>query len=395
MAEDKKLKAAKDKGEALKTKEDSLKDALKQIEKQFGKGAVMKLGENSKSAVEAVSTGCLSLDVALGVGGIPRGRIIEIYGPESSGKTTVALHIVAEVQKAGGIAGFVDAEHALDPVYAKNIGVNIDELYISQPDDGEQALEITETMVRSGAMDVIIVDSVAALVPKAEIDGEMGDSHMGLQARLMSQALRKLTGITAKSKCIVIFINQLREKIGVIYGNNETTTGGRALKFYASVRIDIRKIDVIKNGTELIGNRTRAKIVKNKVAPPFKQAEFDIMYGKGISRYGDILDLAANIDVIHKGGAWYSYGDLRLGQGRENSKAYLESNPALCREIENAVRRYCEMPELEIIEETEPLETKSSETESIELKIDDVLDDNGENIDEPIDIALNDDTDAL
>lgn len=343
-------------------REVALKNALAQIEKQFGKGAVMKLGENSKNtSIEVIPTGSLSLDVALGVGGIPKGRIIEIYGPESSGKTTIALHMVAEVQKAGGIAGFVDAEHALDPAYAKNIGVNIDELYISQPDDGEQALEITETMVRSGAMDIIIVDSVAALVPRAEIDGEMGDSHMGLQARLMSQALRKLTAVTSKSKCIVVFINQLREKIGITYGNPETTTGGRALKFYASIRIDIRKSDVIKNGTELVGNRTKAKVVKNKVSPPFKVAEFDIMYGKGVSHIGDILDLGAELNIITKGGAWYSYGETRLGQGRENSKKFLEENPAMTREIENAVRRFYEMPELPELEIITNSENESSE----------------------------------
>jgi recombination protein RecA len=330
-------------------KEQSLKTALAQIEKSFGKGAVMKLGDNSADhTIEAVPTGSLALDVALGLGGVPKGRIIEIYGPESSGKTTVALHIVAEVQKRGGIAGFVDAEHALDPVYAKNLGVNIDELYVSQPDDGEQALEITETMVRSGAMDVVIVDSVAALVPKAEIEGEMGDSHVGLQARLMSQALRKLTGVTAKSKCIVIFINQLREKIGVMYGNPETTTGGRALKFYASVRIDIRKSDPIKNGTEIIGNRTKAKVVKNKVAPPFKTAEFDIMYGKGISHIGDVLDLAADLDIVQKGGAWYSYNGERLGQGRENAKKFFAENPVICAEVENAVRRHYNMQEIPV-----------------------------------------------
>ncbi len=308
-----------------KGREAALKSAIAQIEKQFGKGAVMKLGETADfSKVEVIPTGSLSLDIALGAGGIPKGRIIEIFGPESSGKTTVSLHMVAEVQKAGGIAGFVDAEHALDPVYAKKIGVNIDELYISQPDDGEQALDITETMVRSGAMDIIIVDSVAALVPKAEIDGEMGDSHMGVQARLMSQALRKLTAITAKSKCIVVFINQLREKIGITYGSNETTTGGRALKFYSSVRIDVRKAESIKNGTEIIGARTKAKIAKNKIAPPFKVAEFDIIYGSGIAHEGDILDLGVEIGVVSKGGAWYSYGEFRLGQGRENAKKKMQ-----------------------------------------------------------------------
>lgn len=317
----------------------ALSSAISSVEKQFGKGSIMKLGDKGIAAnVEAVSTGSLSLDLALGIGGVPKGRIIEIYGPESSGKTTIALHIAAEVQKNGGIAGFIDAEHALDPVYAKNIGVNIDELYVSQPDDGEQALEIAETMVRSGAMDVIIIDSVAALVPKAEIEGLMGDSHMGLQARLMSQALRKLTAITSKSNCIVIFINQLREKIGVMYGNNETTTGGRALKFYASVRIDIRKIETLKQGTEFIGSRTRAKVVKNKVAPPFKTAEFDIIYGKGISTSGDILDLAANYDIVNKSGAWYSYNEERMGQGRENAKQFLEENPEIMAEIDAKVR---------------------------------------------------------
>lgn len=343
-------------------REQALKAAVAQIEKSFGKGSIMKLGTDAADkTVEAVPTGSLALDIALGIGGVPKGRIIEIYGPESSGKTTVALHIVAEVQKRGGIAGFVDAEHALDPVYARNLGVNIDELYVSQPDDGEQALEITETMVRSGAMDVVIVDSVAALVPKAEIEGEMGDSHVGLQARLMSQALRKLTGVTAKSKCIVIFINQLREKIGVLYGNPETTTGGRALKFYASVRIDIRKSDPIKNGTEIIGNRTKAKVVKNKVAPPFKVAEFDIMYGKGISHVGDVLDLAADLDIVQKGGAWYSYNGDRLGQGRENAKKFFEENPDKCLEIENAVRTHYGMP---VIGGTAPVaEEKKPEAE--------------------------------
>lgn len=335
-----------------KGREEALKNALAQIEKQFGKGAVMKLGETTNKTVEVIPTGSLSLDVALGAGGVPKGRIIEIFGPESSGKTTVALHMVAEVQKAGGIAGFVDAEHALDPIYAQKIGVNIDELYISQPDDGEQALDITETMVRSGAMDIIIVDSVAALVPKSEIDGEMGDSHMGVQARLMSQALRKLTAITAKSRCIVVFINQLREKIGISYGSPETTTGGRALKFYASVRIDVRKGDAIKNGTEIIGSRTKAKIAKNKIAPPFKVAEFDIIYGQGISHVGDVLDLGAELGIVTKGGAWYSYEETKLGQGRENAKKYLLENPHLLRNIENAVRKHYEMPQLEEIKES-------------------------------------------
>lgn len=328
-------------------KEKALSAALGYIEKQFGKGAVMKLGEgNQQMNVEVVPTGSLSLDVALGVGGVPKGRIIEIYGPESSGKTTVALHIVAEVQKRGGIAGYIDAEHALDPVYAKALGVDIDNLYISQPDNGEQALEIAETMVRCGAIDIVIVDSVAALVPKAEIEGEMGDSHVGLQARLMSQALRKLTGITNKSKCTVVFINQLREKIGVTYGNPETTTGGRALKFYASVRIDIRKSDVLKQGTELIGNRVKVKVAKNKVAPPFKTAEFDIIYGQGISKEGDILDLAAEVSIINKSGSWYSYKETRIGQGRENAKQFLKEHPDVCTEVENAVRAEYGLPVL-------------------------------------------------
>ena len=323
-------------------KEDKLKAldaALGQIEKQFGKGSVMKLGDSGKNMnVQTVPTGSLSLDIALGLGGVPRGRIIEIYGPESSGKTTVALHAVAEVQKRGGIAGFIDAEHALDPAYAKNIGVNIDELYISQPDCGEQALEITETMVRSGAVDIVIVDSVAALVPKAEIDGDMGDSHVGLQARLMSQALRKLTAVISKSNCIVIFINQLREKVGVMFGNPETTTGGRALKFYSSVRMDVRRIESLKQAGEVVGNRTRVKIVKNKVAPPFKEAEFDIMFGKGISKEGDILDLAADCGIIVKSGAWYAYNGDKIGQGRENAKTYLRENPLVCEEVEAKVR---------------------------------------------------------
>ncbi|WP_317367085.1 recombinase RecA [uncultured Tyzzerella sp.] len=355
-----------------KGRETALKNALAQIEKQFGKGAVMKLGETNNKTVEVIPTGSLSLDVALGAGGVPKGRIIEIFGPESSGKTTVALHMVAEVQKAGGIAGFVDAEHALDPVYAQKIGVNIDELYISQPDDGEQALDITETMVRSGAIDIIIVDSVAALVPKSEIDGVMGDSHMGVQARLMSQALRKLTAITAKSKCIVIFINQLREKIGISYGSPETTTGGRALKFYASVRIDIRKGEPIKNGTDLIGARTKAKIAKNKIAPPFKTAEFDIIYGEGISHIGDVLDLGADLGIVTKGGAWYSYEETRLGQGRENAKKFLLENPHLLRTIENAVRKHYEMPELDEIKESiANTEAKPINDEEVEMAMED------------------------
>lgn len=303
--------------------------------------------------IEVIPTGSLSLDIALGLGGVPRGRIIEVFGPESSGKTTVALHIVAEIQKRGGIAGFIDAEHALDPVYAKNIGVNIDDLYISQPDCGEQALEITETMVRSGAVDVIIVDSVAALVPKAEIDGEMGDSHMGLHARLMSQALRKLTAVVSKTNCVVIFINQLREKVGVVFGNPEVTTGGRALKFYASVRMDVRRIDTLKMGGEIVGNRTRVKVVKNKVAPPFKEAEFDIMFGKGISREGDILDLAVANDIVDKSGAWYAYMGDKIGQGRENAKAFLAENPAICAEIDEKIREKLGLVETEDAEETE------------------------------------------
>lgn len=317
----------------------ALDAALGQIEKQFGKGAVMKLGDRgAHMQIETTPTGCLSLDMALGLGGVPKGRIIEVYGPESSGKTTVALHMVAEVQKRGGIAGFIDAEHALDPVYAKNIGVDIDNLYISQPDNGEQALEITETMVRSGAVDIIIVDSVAALVPKAEIDGDMGDSHVGLQARLMSQALRKLTAVTSKSNCTVIFINQLREKIGVMFGNPETTTGGRALKFYSSIRLDVRRVETLKQGGEMVGNRTKIKVVKNKIAPPFKEAEFDIMFGEGISREGDILDLAVNTGVVNKSGAWYAYNGEKIGQGRENAKTYLRQNAAVCQEIEERVR---------------------------------------------------------
>lgn len=318
----------------------ALDAAIAQIQKQFGKGSIMKLGEATETSVSTFPTGSLSLDIALGVGGMPRGRIIEVYGPESSGKTTVTLHMIAEVQKTGGIAAFIDAEHALDPAYAKKLGVNIDELYISQPDNGEQALEIAETMVRSGAIDLVVVDSVAALVPRAEIEGDMGDSHMGLQARLMSQALRKLTGVVNKSKCTVVFINQLREKVGITFGSNETTTGGRALKFYASVRLDVRKIETLKQSNEFIGSRTRVKVVKNKVAPPFQQAEFDIMYGEGISKEGDVLDLASNIDIVNKSGAWYSYGDIRLGQGRENAKVFLKENADLLREIEMAVREH-------------------------------------------------------
>ena len=323
-------------------KDDKLKAldaALTQIEKAYGKGSVMKLGDSGANMnIETVPTGSLSLDIALGLGGLPKGRVVEIYGPESSGKTTVALHMVAEVQKRGGIAGFIDAEHALDPVYAKNIGVDIDNLYISQPDNGEQALEITETMVRSGAVDIVIVDSVAALVPKAEIDGDMGDSHVGLQARLMSQALRKLTAIISKTNCIVIFINQLREKVGVMFGNPETTTGGRALRFYSSVRLDVRRTESLKQSGEVIGNHVRVKVVKNKIAPPFKEAEFDIMFGKGISREGDVLDLAADANIVEKSGSWYAYKGAKIGQGRENAKTYLAQNPLICEEIENQVR---------------------------------------------------------
>ena len=331
-------------------KRKALEAALGHIEKQYGKGSVMKLGESSASMqVETIPTGSLSLDISLGVGGVPKGRIIEIFGPESSGKTTVALHMVAEVQKRGGIAGFIDAEHALDPVYAKNIGVDIDNLYISQPDNGEQALEITETMVRSGAVDIVIVDSVAALVPKAEIDGDMGDSHVGLHARLMSQALRKLTAVISKSNCVVIFINQLREKVGVMFGNPETTTGGRALKFYASIRLDVRKVETLKQGGDMVGNRTRIKVVKNKVAPPFKQAEFDIMFGTGISKEGDILDLAADCSVVNKSGAWYAYQGEKIGQGRENSKTFLREHPEICDEIEHKVRvHYGLLPDDEV-----------------------------------------------
>ena len=323
------------------TNDKTLDEVLANIEKQFGKGSVMKLGDSTVNMnIETIPTGSLSLDIALGLGGVPKGRVVEIYGPESSGKTTVALHMVAEVQKRGGIAGFIDAEHALDPVYAKNIGVDIDNLYISQPDSGEQALEITETMVRSGAVDIIIVDSVAALVPKAEIDGDMGDSHVGLQARLMSQALRKLTPVVSKNNCIVIFINQLREKVGVMFGNPETTTGGRALKFYSSVRMDVRKIETLKAGGEVIGNRTRVKVVKNKIAPPFKEAEFDIMFGKGISSEGDVLDLATNIDVIQKSGAWFAYNGEKIGQGRENAKQFLIEHKDIYEEVEAKVREH-------------------------------------------------------
>ena len=343
----------------------ALEAALGHIEKQYGKGSVMKLGDSSSNmVVEAVPTGSLGLDIALGVGGVPKGRIVEIYGPESSGKTTVALHMVAEVQKRGGIAGFIDAEHALDPVYAKNIGVDIDNLYISQPDNGEQALEITETMVRSGAVDIVIVDSVAALVPKAEIEGDMGDSHVGLHARLMSQALRKLTAAISRSNCVVIFINQLREKVGVMFGNPETTTGGRALKFYASVRLDVRRTETLKQGGEMVGNHVKVKVVKNKVAPPFKQAEFDIMFGTGISREGEILDLASECNVVNKSGAWYSYNGERIGQGRENVKIFLKDHPEICEEIEKQVRiQYHLLPEEEAAQQNPAAQDAEEEQE--------------------------------
>ena len=346
-------------------KQKALEAALGHIEKQYGKGSVMKLGDSSSNmVVEAVPTGSLGLDIALGVGGVPKGRIVEIYGPESSGKTTVALHMVAEVQKRGGIAGFIDAEHALDPVYAKNIGVDIDNLYISQPDNGEQALEITETMVRSGAVDIVIVDSVAALVPKAEIEGDMGDSHVGLHARLMSQALRKLTAAISRSNCVVIFINQFREKVGVMFGNPETTTGGRALKFYASVRLDVRRTETLKQGGEMVGNHVKVKVVKNKVAPPFKQAEFDIMFGTGISREGEILDLASECNVVNKSGAWYSYNGERIGQGRENVKIFLKDHPEICEEIEKQVRiQYHLLPEEEAAQQNPAAQDAEEEQE--------------------------------
>lgn len=322
----------------MEDKKKVLEQALLQIEKQFGKGAIMKLGDETVQAVDVIPTGCIVLDNALGIGGVPRGRIVEIYGPESSGKTTVSLHIVAEAQKLGGTAAFIDAEHALDPIYAGNLGVNLDELYVSQPDTGEQALDICETLVRSGAFDIVVIDSVAALTPKAEIEGEMGESFMGLQARLMSQALRKLTAITNKSKTCVVFINQLREKIGVMFGNPETTTGGKALKFYASIRLDVRKVDTIKDGSDFVGNRTRVKVVKNKLAPPFKQAEFDIIYGKGISNVGCVIDLATEYDILVKSGSWYSYKGEKIGQGRENVKTYLTSNPEVFAEVEAEIR---------------------------------------------------------
>ncbi|MBN5982966.1 recombinase RecA [Clostridioides difficile] len=323
----------------------ALNEALGKIEKDFGKGSVMKLGEATSMSIDVISTGAIGLDIAIGIGGLPRGRIVEVYGPESSGKTTVALSCVASAQKDGGIAAFIDAEHALDPVYAKALGVDVDNLIISQPDTGEQALEIAEALIRSGAIDIIVIDSVAALVPKAEIDGDMGDSHVGLQARLMSQALRKLTGSIKKSNCVAIFINQLREKVGIMFGNPETTTGGRALKFYSSVRLDVRKIDTIKQGDKVIGSRTRVKVVKNKVAPPFKQAEFDIMYGEGISKIGDLLDIAADVDIVKKSGSWYSYNDTKLGQGRENVKKFLEDNLDLTTEIDEKVRAFYNLNE--------------------------------------------------
>lgn len=344
-----------------KNKNESIQNAFKHIEKQFGKGAVMILGEAPNQHIDSISTGAINLDIALGIGGIPRGRIIEIYGPESSGKTTLALHIIAEAQKKGGIAAFVDAEHALDPIYAKNLGVDIDQLIVSQPDTGEQGLEIAESLVRSSAIDVVVVDSVAALVPRAEIDGDMGATHVGLQARLMSQALRKLAGAISKSNTSVVFINQLREKVGVMFGNPETTTGGRALKFYSSVRMEVRRGEAIKQGEDIIGNRTRVKVVKNKVAPPFKQVEFDIMYGKGISKLGAILDMASDVDIINKAGAWYSYGDERLGQGRENAKDYLEQNPDLLNEITEKVYSHFNIAGHEVEEATLDFSTEKEE----------------------------------
>lgn len=338
-------------------KKKALEAALSQIEKQFGKGAVMKLGENAQMNIDVIPTGALSLDIALGIGGVPRGRIVEVFGPESSGKTTVALHMIAEAQKMGGEAAFIDAEHALDPVYAKHLGVDIDNLIVSQPDTGEQALEIAEELVRSGAIDIIVVDSVAALVPKAEIDGDMGDAHVGLQARLMSQALRKLAGVLNKSNTVAIFINQLREKVGVMFGNPEVTPGGRALKFYSSVRLDVRRIDSLKVNNEVVGNRTRVKVVKNKVAPPFREAEFDIVYGEGISKEGNVLDIAVNLDVVEKAGAWFSYNGTKIGQGRENAKQYLKDNPEICNEIEAKVREnYIEAFDKSLCEELEKIE---------------------------------------
>ena len=367
MAAKKTTKAAPVVAEESSEKKRALEMALAGIEKQFGKGSIIRMGERPVQNIEVIPTGCLDLDMALGVGGLPRGRVVEIYGPESSGKTTVALHVVAEAQKAGGVAAFIDAEHALDPIYAKKLGVDIDQLYVSQPDTGEQALEISEALVRSGAIDIVVIDSVAALTPKAEIDGEMGDSFVGLQARLMSQALRKLTGIVNKTNCVCIFINQLREKVGVMYGNPETTPGGRALKFYSSVRIDIRRGEQLKDGSTVVGNRTKAKIVKNKVAPPFRVAEFDILYGEGISKEGNLLDSAVQLDIIHKSGAWFSYGDQRIGQGRENTRKYLKENPAIAAEIEALVRA-------ELLGKNEPITTVSEmeEPEDTEGDFDDL-----------------------
>ena len=367
MAAKKTTKAAPVVAEESSEKKRALEMALAGIEKQFGKGSIIRMGERPVQNIEVIPTGCLDLDMALGVGGLPRGRVVETYGPESSGKTTVALHVVAEAQKAGGVAAFIDAEHALDPIYAKKLGVDIDQLYVSQPDTGEQALEICEALVRSGAIDIVVIDSVAALTPKAEIDGEMGDSFVGLQARLMSQALRKLTGIVNKTNCVCIFINQLREKVGVMYGNPETTPGGRALKFYSSVRIDIRRGEQLKDGSTVVGNRTKAKIVKNKVAPPFRVAEFDILYGEGISKEGNLLDSAVQLDIIHKSGAWFSYGDQRIGQGRENTRKYLKENPAIAAEIEALVRA-------ELLGKNEPITTVSEmeEPEDTEGDFDDL-----------------------
>ena len=367
MAAKKTTKAAPVVAEESSEKKRALEMALAGIEKQFGKGSIIRMGERPVQNIEVIPTGCLDLDMALGVGGLPRGRVVEIYGPESSGKTTVALHVVAEAQKAGGVAAFIDAEHALDPIYAKKLGVDIDQLYVSQPDTGEQALEICEALVRSGAIDIVVIDSVAALTPKAEIDGEMGDSFVGLQARLMSQALRKLTGIVNKTNCVCIFINQLREKVGVMYGNPETTPGGRALKFYSSVRIDIRRGEQLKDGSTVVGNRTKAKIVKNKVAPPFRVAEFDILYGEGISKEGNLLDSAVQLDIIHKSGAWFSYGDQCIGQGRENTRKYLKENPAIAAEIEALVRA-------ELLGKNEPITTVSEmeEPEDTEGDFDDL-----------------------
>ncbi len=343
----------------------ALDSALEQVEKSFGKGSAMRLGDKPEQNVEVIPTGSLALDLALGIGGLPKGRIVEIYGPESSGKTTLALHVVANAQKNGGVAAFIDAEHALDPVYARHLGVDTDSLIVSQPDNGEQALEIADMLIRSGALDVIVIDSVAALVPKAEIDGEMGDSHVGLQARLMSQALRKLTAVISKSNCIVIFINQLREKVGVMFGNPETTTGGRALKFYASVRLDVRRIETLKQGGEVTGNRVRVKVVKNKIAPPFKEAEFDIMFGRGISKEGDILDLAVKENIIEKSGAWFAYNGSKIGQGRENSKQYLSDNPAVCAEVEAKVRAKYELPGAEeAMEAAEAFKTAAKQAET-------------------------------